>query len=226
MDKNRKLKMNPGDFAGKLFCHPKRPVKKCLYDMCIVQKKKIIAIILCFIIIGFVFPQDTNQLKPPAPPRQPTAPTGPVVPGASNNIPLFPSFPSLPNRDNSTDGSVSVVESYYLTVSGAFPNGNTGNNVANTIKNAEYILYSNRAVTIKLLFNNGSEYIYYLKNPRSKIEIRTGVFRETFETTVQAGKDFLLEQYSSELSYTNNTITSFVLIGNNRVIVILNLSKK
>jgi len=192
------------------------------------MKEKIITIILSFIIIGFVFPQDTNQSKLPAPPRQPTTPASPVVPGAPGNIPFFPSFPSFPNpnRDNSTDGSVSVVERYNLTVSGAFPNGNTGNNVANTIKNAEYILYSNRAVTIRLLFNNGSEYSYYLKNPRSKIEIRTGVFRETFETTVQAGKEFLLEQYSSELSYTNNTITSLVLIGNNRVIVLLNLSKK
>jgi hypothetical protein len=193
------------------------------------MKEKIIIIILSSIIIGFVFSQDTNQSKPPAPPRPPSAPTNPVVPGAPKNIPLFPSFPSppnLPNKDNSTDGSVSEIERYNLTVSGAFPNGNTGNNVANTIKNAEYILYSNRTITIKLLFNNGSEYIYYLRNPRSKIEIRTGVFRETFETTVQAGKDFLLEQYASELSYDSKTITSLVLIGNNRVIVILNLSKK
>ena len=190
------------------------------------MKRKIIVIIFSSIIIGFVFPQDTNQSKPPAPPGQPAMPTSPVVPGTPNNIPLFPGFPSLPNRDNSTGGSVREVERYNLTVSGAFPNGNTGNNVANTIKNAEYILYSNRAVTIKLLFNNGSEYIYYLRNPRSKIEIRTGVFRETFETTVQVGKDFLLEQYVSELSYDSKTITSLVLIGNNRVIVILNLSRK
>jgi hypothetical protein len=193
------------------------------------MKEKIITIILSSIIVGFVFPQDTGQSKPPTPPSPPAAPTTPVVPGASKNTPLFPRFPGppdSPNRGNSTNGSVSEVERYNLTVSGAFPNGNTGNNVANTIKNAEYILYSNRTIAIKLLFTNGSEYIYHLRNPRSKIEIRTGVFRETFETTVQAGKDFLLEQYVSELSYDSNTITSLVLIGNNRVIVILNLSKK
>jgi len=108
-------------------------------------------------IIGFVFPQDTNQIKPPTPPRSPTAPAKPVVPGAQVNIPLFPRFPdppNFPNRDNST------------------------------------------------------------------------VFRETFETTVQAGKEFLLEQYFSEITYDSNTITSLVLIGNNQVIVLLNLSKK
>ena len=195
------------------------------------MKKIILAIFLSSIIIGIVFPQDTNQPKPPAPPRSPTTPTTPVVPGTqkNNDCPSFlrfPSPPALPNRDNQTNGPVSEVERYNLTVSGAFPNGNTGNNVANTINNAEYVLYSNRAITIKLLFNNGSEYIYYLRNPGSKIEIRTGVFRETFETVVQAGRELLLEQYFSELSYNDNSITSLVLIGNNRVIVILNLSKK
>jgi len=195
------------------------------------MKKISITIFLSFIIIGIVFPQDINQPKPPVPPGQPAAPTNPVVPGASknNDFPLFPRFPSppaFPNRDNQTNGPVSEVERYNLTVSGAFPNGNTGNNVANTINNAEYVLYSNRTITIKLLFNNGSEYIYHLRNPGSKIETRTGVFRETFETIVQAGKELLVEQYFSELSYNDNSITSLVLIGNNRVIVILNFSRK
>jgi hypothetical protein len=193
------------------------------------MKGKIIIFILSSSIVGFVFPQDANQLKPPAPPSPPAAPTNPVQPGAPKNTPLFPRFPGppdFPNRGNSTNGPVSEVERYGLTVSEAFPNGNTGNNVASTIKNAEYTLYSNRTIAIKLSFTNGSEYIYHLRNPRSKIEIRTGVFRETFETTVQAGKDFLLEQYVSELSYESNTITSLVLIGNNRVVVILNLKKK
>jgi len=193
------------------------------------MKKIIISVVFSSVIVGFAFPQDTNRSKPPAPPRPPAAPTNPVVPGAPENTSLFPSFPNppdFPNRGNPTNDTVSEVERYNLTVSGAFPNGNTGNNVADTIKSAEYLLYSNGTIAIKLSFTNGSEYIYHLRNPRSKIEIRTGVFRETFETTVQAGKDFLLEQYASELTYDSKTITSFVLIGNNRVIVILNLSKK
>jgi hypothetical protein len=195
----------------------------------LIMKQVIITVIFFSLIIGFVFPQDTGQSRQPVPPKPPAAPANPVVPGASNNTPLFPRFPvppDFPNRDSSSNDIVSEVERYNLTVSGAFPNGNTGNNVANTIRNAEYILYSNRTIAIKLLFNNGSEYIYHLRNPRSKIEIRTGVFRETFETTVQAGKEFLLEQYTGELSYDSKTITSLVLIGNNRVIVILNLSKQ
>jgi hypothetical protein len=195
------------------------------------MKKIIVAVIFSFIIIGNIFPQDNNQLKTPVPPKPPAAPAKPVVSGApeNNEFPLFPRFPSppsFPNRDDQGNGTVTEVERYNLTVSEAFPNGDTKNNVANTIKNAEYILYSNRTVVIKLSFNNGSEYIYRLSNPRSKIEIKTGVFRETFETLVQVGKEFLLEQYLSELSYSANTITSLVLIGNNRVIVIINLSKK
>jgi len=199
------------------------------------MNKIIITIILFSIIMGTVFPQNTDNAKPvppgpPAapPPKPPVEPIKPVVPGAQGT-PSFPGFPNPPvltNRNNQTNSPVSEVEKYNLTVSGAFPNGNTGNNVASTIKNAEYILYSNRTIAIKLLFNSGSEYIYHLRNPRSKIEIRTGVFRETFETIVQIGRNFLLEQYISELSYDNNSIISLHLIGNNKVIVILNLSKR
>jgi hypothetical protein len=192
------------------------------------MKKIIITIILFSIFIGTVFPQNTNQPKPATPPKQPAAPANPVVPGAqkNNEFPVFPSFPDFPNRDNQLNGTVSEVERYNLTVTEAFSNGNTGNNVANTINSAEYILYSNRTIVIKLLFNNGSEYIYHLRNPRSKIEIRTGVFKETFETTVQVNKKFLLEQYISELSYDSNTIISLLLIGNNRAIVLLNFLKR
>jgi len=192
------------------------------------MKKIILTIIFSSIIIGIAFPQNTDKIKPPAPPKPPAEPIKPVVPGVQEtpSFPRFPDPPVFPNRNNQINGTVSEVERYNLTVSGAFPNGNTGNNVANTIKNAEYILYSNRTIAIKILFNYGSEYIYHLRNPGSKIELRAGVFRETFETIVQVDKEFLLEQYVSELSYDNNTITSLHLIGNNKTIVILNFSKK
>ena len=189
--------------------------------------KIIFSIVFSLIIIGNVFSQDKDKHKPPAPPQPPVEPAKPVVPGAQapSLFPALPSLPAIPNN-NQTNGQVTVVERYNLTVSEAFPNGNTGNNVANTIKNAEYILFSNRTIDINLFFNNGLVYIYHLKNPRSKIEIRTGVFRETYETIVQAGREFLLEQYLSELSYDNNTIISLNLFGNNKIIVILNFSKK
>jgi len=192
------------------------------------KKRKIIfSIIFFLLIIGNVFPQDKDKNKPPAPPKPPVEPAKPVVSGAQEN-PVFPRLPSLPAipSNNQTNGQVTVVERYKLTVSGVFPNGNTANNVSNTIKNAEYILFSNRTIDIKLFFTNGLEYIYHLRNPRSKIEIRTGVFRENYETIVQAGKEFLLEQYISELSYDNNTVLSLTLIGNNKIVVILNFTKK
>ena len=195
------------------------------------KKRKIniiFSIIFSLLIIGNVFPQDKDKNKPPTPPKPAVEPAKPVVPGAQTPslFPNLPGLPAIPNDNNQTDGKVTVVERYNLTVSGAFPNGNTANNVANTIKNAEYILFSNRTIDIKLFFTNGLEYIYHLRNPRSKIEIRTGVFRENYETVVQAGKEFLLEQYISELSYDNNSIISLTLIGNNKIIVIMNFTKK
>jgi hypothetical protein len=190
--------------------------------------KIIFSIILSSVIIGFVFPQDKDKQKPPASPKPPVEPVKPVVPGAQapSLFPGLPSLPAIPNKNDQTDGKVTVVERYNLTVSEAFPNGNVNTNVANTIKNAEYILFSNRTIDIKLIFTNNLEYIYHLRNPRSKIEIRTGVFRENYETIVQAGRELLLEQYVSELSYDKNTVISLNLYGNNKIIVILNFTKK
>ena len=176
-----------------------------------------------------VFAQDKKQ---PASPTPPTAPEKPVVPGAdeSPTYPKFMSFPNVPapNNNNQTNRpeEKKEVEKYDLNVLGAFPNGDTRRNVANTINNAQYILYSDGTIALKMSFTNGAEYIYHLRNSRSKIEISAGVFRETFETVVQVGNDFLLERYSGELSYTGSTITSFNLIGGNKVVVLLNLARK
>ena len=182
-------------------------------------------IIFLFFTAGLVFADDIKQPVPPTPPAEPVKP---VVPGANESAgyPRFPLIPKFPNKNSQTDGPVQEIEKYDLNVSEAFLNGDTRKNAANTINNAQYILYSNGTIVLKMLFINGTEYIYHLRNPISKIEIGAGVFRETFETVVQVGKEFLLEQYLSELCYDSNTITSLNLIGGNKVIVLLNFSRK
>ena len=189
---------------------------------------RVFIVIILFFIAGFGF---TQEIRQPAAPTPPTAPAQPAVPGAAENtgypnFPSFPTFPSFPNSNNQTNGPVQEIEKYDLNILEAFPNGNTRNNVASTIDNAQYVLYSNGTAALKLFFRNGSEYIYHLRNPRARIEISTGIFRETYDAVVQAGREFLLEQYTGELCYDNNTIISFNLIGSNRVIVLLNLSRK
>ena len=168
--------------------------------------------------------------KQPAPPKPPTAPVKPVVPGAveSAAYPKFPPLPRVPvpNNNNQTNEPKKEVEQYALTVLGAFPNGDTRRNAANTIHNALYILYSDGTIALKMSFSDGAEYTYHLRNSRSKIEISAGVFRETFEAVVQVGSDFLLEQYTGELYYNRTTITSFHLIGSHKVVVVLNLARK
>ena len=177
------------------------------------RRRKVILVVFLFFITGLGFTDETGRTTPT------TAPTLPV-------LPRFPGFPSLPDSNNQTNRPVHEIEKYNLNVSGAFPNGDTRNNVANTITSAQYILYSNRTIALKLVFQNGPEYIYHLRNPRSKIEIGAGVFRETFDTVVQVGMEFLLEQYLSELYYNSNTITSLYLMGRNQVIVLLNFTKR
>jgi hypothetical protein len=189
------------------------------------RMKKIIMVI-CFVFIAeLIFADDIKQ---PTGPKAPVGPARPVVSGNSENtgFPKLPPFPAPPDVGNQSNEQVREIEKYNLVVSQVLPNGDTRNNVANTINNAQYILYSDRTMTLKLFFKNGSEYIYYLKNPRSKIEISAGVFRETFDVLVQVDRKFLLEQYIGELSYNDNTVTSLSLIGNNKVITVLRFSKK
>jgi len=184
-------------------------------------------VIIAVLLFCTAWPGFADDIKQPTPPKPPTEPVKPSVPGTAKSAeyPRFPSLPGFPNN-NQTNVHVQEIEKYDLNVSGAFPNGDTKRNVANTIKNAQYILYSNGTIVLKMFFINGSEYIYHLRNSRAKIEISAGVFRETFETIVQVGKEFLLEQYLSELCYDSNTITSLNLIGGNRVIVFLSFTRK
>jgi hypothetical protein len=193
------------------------------------MKRKVYYFIFLLFIINLCFAQDIKQPTPPKPPTEPNLPT---VPGASENTPSYPRFPSLPkfpffpNINNQNNGPVREIEKYELIVSGAFPQGDTKQNVANTIKNAQYILFSNNTIQIKLDFTNGLQYIYHLRNNRSKTEIQPGIFREIYEIIIQNGKQFLLEQYSGELYRNENSITSLTIIGNDKVIVTLNFSKK
>jgi len=189
------------------------------------MNKSIIVVLL--LIAALVFADE------PTPPTPPTGPSQPVVPGVGGNtgnsfFPSFPNIPSFPNvpSNNQTNERRYEVEKYDLTVSEAFSNSNGRNNAANTIRTAQYVLYSDRSMELRLFFTNGLEYIYYLTNPRSKIETGTGVFRETFNVIVRAGREILLNQYTGELHYNNSTITSFSLIENGRVIVLLNVTKK
>ncbi|WP_461255901.1 hypothetical protein [Treponema sp. R80B11-R83G3] len=190
------------------------------------MKKVVYCFIFFLIVNNLCFSQDIKQPTPP------TEPSKPTVNGAPENISSYPRFPSspklpsFPNKNNQNNGSVREIEKYELIVSEAFPQGNTKRNVANTIKKAQYTFYSNNTIQIKLDFTDGLQYIYHLRNNRSKTEIQPGIFREIYETIVQAGGKFLLDQCLSELYRNENNITSLTVIGNNKVAVVLNFSKK
>jgi hypothetical protein len=170
-----------------------------------------------------------DDIKKPIPPKPPIEPVKPVVPGAAenSNYPRFPALPIIPNRNNQDNEPVREIDKYELNISEAFPNGDTKRNVANTINNAYYTLYSNGNILIKLKFqNNNLEYSYHLRNQRSKMEISSGIFRQIYDIIIQVGKEFLLEQYSGELYNNEQSITSLSIFENNKIVVILNFTKK
>jgi hypothetical protein len=175
-----------------------------------------------------------DDIKQPASPTPPSEPVKPNVPGASETsafpkfpgLPALPSFPVLPNENTQNNERVREIEKYELIFSEAFPGGDTHKNVANTISYSEYTLYSNNTISLKLNFNNNLQYVYHLTNKHSKTEIRPGIYREIYDTTVQVGKEFLLEQYVSELFYNETSAISINIFGNNKIIVTMNFMKK
>jgi hypothetical protein len=190
--------------------------------------KGIIVITLLLISNYLCFADD---IKKPTPPKPPTEPVKPVVPGSPEDLhyPRFPSLPPLPaipDRNNQNNEPVREIDKYELNISEAFPNGDTRRNVANTISNAHYTLYSNGNILLKLKFRNDLEYSYHLRNSRSKMEISSGVFRKIYDIIIQVDKKFLLEQYIGELYNNDESITSLNIFGNNKIIVILNFIKK
>jgi hypothetical protein len=168
---------------------------------------------------------DIKQPKPPADPAEPNVPGASEIP-TFPRFPVLPSFPVSPNGNTQNNGHVREIEKYELIVSEAFPGGDTHKNAANTINHSEYILYSDNTISLELNFKNNLQYIYHLGNKRSKIEIRPGVYREIYDTTVQVGKELLLEQYFSELFYNETGVVSINIFGNNKIIVTMNFAKK
>jgi hypothetical protein len=171
----------------------------------------------------------SDEIKQPIQPQNPVPPTQPIVPGASNNtgypkFPPLPSFPSIQNNNQNKD--IVEIENYELIISSAFPNGDTSRNVSSTIKKAQYIFYSNNDITLKLDFINDLQYVYYLKNSKGKMETSPGIYREIYDTLVQVGKNLLLDQYSSEIYKQGEEIKSITIIGNDKVIVTINVTKK
>ena len=144
---------------------------------------KNLAVIFLFCFSGVVFAEEglPSIFNPPALPTLP-------------NFTRLPPPPPIAPNNNQANEPVRVVKNQSLIVTGAFLNGNTRNNVANTITNARFILFSNGSEEIRLSFTNAPEYIYFLRNPRARVEISEDIFRETFDTFIQVGREFLLGQ--------------------------------
>ncbi|MDR2479119.1 MAG: hypothetical protein LBD48_07390 [Treponema sp.] len=192
--------------------------------------KRIIFLFIFVLLLSVICPAgETKQLVPPKPPAEPAKP---AVPGAAEHAPAYPKFPGLPplpsfpHNNSQRNRPVKVIEKYELFISEASPGGDPLKNAANTISYAEYVLYSNNTISIRIDFKNNSRYIYHLRNNRSKMEIRPGVYREMYDTVIQAGEELLLESYISELCYNDNGIISINVFEKNKIVVTINVTRK
>ena len=158
----------------------------------------------------------------------PGIPLPPSGPADFFDFPALPAFPLPPGSSTSSraydPGPVREIEKQELIVTEAFPNGDSRRNTADTIGGARYILYSDATIAIELDFTGSLRYIYHLSNARQRIETGPGIFRVTYDTSIQAGREILLGQYTSELFSNADHIISANIFSNNAIIVILNFS--
>ena len=211
------------------------------------MKSKTTLLIILFLSAIFIHANDFD-LDFPNLLIDPVMPVEPLIPGENNNmdipripgapllpsnfieIPQIPIFPALPGsteiNPNQTREPVRELERLSMEVTGAFPNGDLRRNTASTITNAVYILYSNGEITLEFDFIEGPRYIYHLSNPRARTEIGPGMFRMSYDTSIQIGNQFVMGQFISELFSNADGINSVNIMGNNTTIVILNLTRK
>ena len=161
-----------------------------------------------------------------------------MVPGAARTDAgterrwLPPVLPPRPARSEGTGENaeqvreIEIIETYGLTVASALAEGDARRNMARTITDARYTVYSNNTTALRLEFRDGSPYVYHFSRPHGSIEIRTGVFRETCGVTVQVGKMLLLETYTAEIYRDERGIMQTDILGNGRIIVRFDVARK
>jgi hypothetical protein len=182
-------------------------------------------ILLNLLVVSFFcFADEIKQPKPPA------LPQAPVTPGSNLNIQNTIQKPALPpppisvrSKENKT---ASEVENYILTVTKAYSGMDIKNSVADTINYAQYILFSDNSITLKLFYKNDWVYTYFLRNPKSKIQTGTDSYRTTYDIMIQAGSVFLTETYSGEVYSVGKDIKSIVITGGGAVVASLEFTKK
>jgi hypothetical protein len=184
--------------------------------------------VFCFLLFCVSVLCGADETKQPLSPKKPQEPANPLTPTAGGPAPLLgiPAAPVFPGRNNSGGEAVQETEKYDLAVSGAFINGDTRRNAAHTIHLAQCVRYSDSSISLKLYFKNGLEYTYHLQNPRSRTGTAPGVYREIYDTTIQADREFLHDRYISELYSNDTSIISVTIIGSGKAVVVLNFQKQ
>jgi hypothetical protein len=129
------------------------------------------------------------------------------------------------NPDGAENSEIKLIEKQRLTVSEAYPGGNTGRQAAASIDFAEHFIYSDNSRDLKVYFKNGLQYVYYLKIPRNHIKVDQETVRISYTTTIQAGKEILLDRYTSEAYIKNNDLISITIIGNGSVVVVMKFGR-
>ncbi|MDR1210723.1 MAG: hypothetical protein LBK40_00675 [Spirochaetaceae bacterium] len=153
----------------------------------------------------------------PVPPPPPPPPVNPVFPdrgsgrerqgtGTELSQPLPPSY-------TGENQQPVVTESLLLAAAEAYPGGDRTRSVADTISHIFYTAYSDQSRSFTVVFKNGPSYSYYLRNPRSTVQMGPDTLRVTYDTVIQAGNQMINGFFFSEAGYTNGKPSSLVVVN-------------
>ncbi|MDR2516820.1 MAG: hypothetical protein LBC88_05495 [Spirochaetaceae bacterium] len=131
-----------------------------------------------------------------------------------------------PARPGEGAEPVRIIESYGLAVGSVWAAGSARSNLAHTVTDARYTVYTNHTAALRLEFRDGPPYVYHLGLPYGRTETQAGVYRETRRVTVQAGSEFLLETYTAEICHDAGGIIQAGIFENGRIVVTLNVARK
>jgi hypothetical protein len=118
-----------------------------------------------------------------------------------------------------------VTESLLLAAAEAYPGGDRNRSVADTISHIFYTAYSDQSRSFTVAFKNGPSYTYYLRNPRSTVQMGPDTLRVTYDTIIQAGNQMVNGFFFSEASYTGGKPASLVVVNSSSgaAVVVLTL---
>ncbi|MDR0389317.1 MAG: hypothetical protein LBH73_04550 [Spirochaetaceae bacterium] len=118
-----------------------------------------------------------------------------------------------------------LTESLLLSATEVYPGGNRNLSATDTVSHIFYSAYADQSRSFTVVFKAGLPYTYYLRNPRSIVQMGPELLRISYDTIIQAGNQMVPGFFFSEVYYTNGKPGSLSVVNSSSgaAVVVMNL---